>query len=212
MHRGKAMKIKVCGITNNKDIAEISALKPDYLGFIFYPPSPRDVTNRIASLDLSVIPKKTSKVAVFVNESYDSISKIIDRYGFEFVQLHGDESPEFCNKLQRISKIIKAFRIADTLPKNLNEYQDTCDYLLFDSAGKNYGGNGIGFNHLLINEYNGKLPFFLSGGISVDDSSNVKTITHKNLHAVDINSKFEIEPGIKDMEKLKAFFNNMISR
>ncbi len=204
------MKIKVCGITNNKNIAEISALNPDYLGFIFYPQSPRGVTKKIASLDLSIIPKESSKVAVFVNESYDSISNIIDRYGFEFVQLHGNESPELCNKLQRIVKVIKVFRISDSLPQNIDEYQDTCDFILFDSAGKNYGGNGFGFNHSLLDEYKGKLPFFLSGGISVDDSTYLKKIKHENLHVVDINSRFELEPGIKDMEKLTTFFKNMV--
>ncbi|HHV03656.1 MAG: phosphoribosylanthranilate isomerase [Bacteroidales bacterium] len=203
------MRIKVCGLTSNPNIREVSALKPDYMGFICCKSSPRDVSNSIDILNFDLLSEGTKKVAVFVNEDAEIIKRIVDKYSFDYVQLHGDESPEFCFQLKAIAGIVKAFRIGDQLPENLNEYKDCCDFFLFDSAGKHYGGNGFAFNHSVLDGYAGQTPFFLSGGIAPTDFGYLNSIINPLYHGVDINSQFETTPGIKDVTKIRNFINNL---
>ncbi len=203
------MKVKVCGLTNNQNLTDISALKPDYMGFIFYKPSPRDVSMIIGNLDLNSIPIEIRKVAVFVNASIKSILQVVERYRFDLVQLHGDESPGQCLCLRSTVGVIKAFRIGERLPEHIHKYEGCCDFFLFDSAGKYCGGNGFAFNHKLLNGYRGNTSFILSGGISPSDIDYLNSFNNPLCHAVDINSRFETHPGVKNVEQIKTFINSI---
>jgi len=203
-----ALKIKICGITQADNMLEIAALLPDYMGFIFYEKSARDVSGKINELPLSKLPVSIKKVAVFVNKPIEEAEEIISRYGFDRVQLHGDESPEYCRKLQEIIPVIKAFGITNKLPDELAAYDNCCDYFLFDTRGKNAGGTGTTFNHNILKDYTMTKPFFLAGGIGPEHITNDafrKVITHPSLHALDINSRFETSPGIKDVSLIEKF-------
>ena len=202
------VKIKVCGITQKQNMLKIAALKPDYMGFIFFENSPRDVSNKINGLPLSELPAAIKKVAVFVNKPLEDAENIIRRYGFDRVQLHGNESPEYCRKLQKTVPVIKAFGISDKLPDELASYENCCDYFLFDTKGKNAGGTGKAFDHAILKNYTMTKPFFLAGGIGpghLQDGNFRKVITHPSLHAMDINSRFETSPGVKDVGLIERF-------
>ncbi len=203
------MRIKVCGLTNNQNIKEISALGPDYMGFIFYKPSPRDVSMIIGNLELDSIPVEIRKVAVFVNASTETILPVVERYSFDLVQLHGDESAGQCNSLRSTVGVIKAFRVGERLPENIHEYEGCCDFFLFDTAGRHYGGNGFAFDHTLLDTYSGNTPFFLSGGVSPSDISHLNSFTNPLCYAVDINSRFETSPGVKNVNQIKTFINSI---
>ena len=206
----KPLKIKVCGITQKENMLEIAALLPDYMGFIFFENSPRDVSDKIDGLQLNELPVSIKKVSVFVNKTLEEAEKIIRRYAFDTVQLHGDESPEYCKKLQEIVPVIKAFGITDELPDELTTYENSCDYFLFDTRGKNAGGTGIAFDHNILKDYNLDKTFFLAGGIGPEhaqDDTFRKVITHPSLHALDINSRFEISPGVKDVVLIEKFMD-----
>ena len=202
------VKIKVCGITQKQNMLKIAALEPDYMGFIFFENSPRDVSDKIDGLPLSDLPAAIKKVAVFVNKPLENAENIIRKYGFNRVQLHGEESPEYCRKLQKIVPVIKAFGITDKLPAELASYENCCDYFLFDARGKNAGGTGIPFDHAILKNYTMSKPFFLAGGIGpehLQDDTFRKVITHPSLHALDINSRFETSPGVKDVGLIERF-------
>ena len=204
----KSLKIKVCGITQKQNMLKIALLEPDYMGFIFFENSPRDVSDKIDGLPLSELPAAIKKVAVFVNKPLEDVENIIRKYGFNRVQLHGDESPEYCRRLQKIVPVIKAFGITDKLPDELASYESCCDYFLFDTKGKNAGGTGTAFDHAILKNYTMIKPFFLAGGIGpehLQDDAFRKIITHPSLHALDINSRFETSPGVKDVGLIENF-------
>lgn len=199
-------------MTDSKNMLDVAALNPDYLGFIFYPPSKRDVTNKIGQLPLKDLSSSVEKVAVMVDAPLEEAMARVQNYRFELVQLHGNESPAYCNSLKKYAKVIKTFSIQDTIPEQINSYKDEVDFFLLDTFTPEGGGSGKSFNHqILENAYIPK-PWFLAGGIS---SSNTKTIAEQqwhNLHALDLNSKFESEPGIKNIELLNTFFNQIEKR
>ncbi|MEO8823033.1 MAG: phosphoribosylanthranilate isomerase [Ginsengibacter sp.] len=203
------MKIKVCGNTDLEQLKELKGLPVDYAGLIFYPQSPRCIFKKISGKDFKELEMSATKVGVFVNASEEEIVKQVDDYGLEMVQLHGDETASFCNRISDQIKVIKAFRIADSdanVDWMVQEYDEVCDFYLFDkgSAGL-YGGTGKKFNwDLLKNSKIGK-PFFLSGGIGRNDAQALKEFTHPFFYGVDVNSRFETSPGIKDMELIKEF-------
>jgi len=188
------------------NISEIAALQPDYLGFIFYEKSPRYFENNIPNLDKSI-----KKVGVFVNATYTEIEEKVNQYNLNLVQLHGDESPEFCALIEtKTVKVIKAFSINNEFNfNNLEKYFNNCSYYLFDTKGNNYGGNGIAFDWAILGHYHLDKPYFLSGGIGLENPSDLKTFlktdSADNCHAIDLNSKFEIEPGLKRPETLEEF-------
>ena len=206
------MKIKVCGMKNPQNINDLTALNPDFIGFIFYEKSPRFCANKLKNLDF--IPKNIKKVGVFVNETAEKISETVQQYDLDVIQLHGAETPEFCKslkqKLQDV-KITKAINIENVLDVEKTKMYDSdcCDYFLFDTKTHLHGGSGIKFDWWTLNWYDGDIPFFLSGGISIDDAAKIKEIYHDLLHGIDINSKFEIEPGLKDIEKVKNFITQL---
>ena len=201
------MKIKVCGNMDLGQLKELNDLGIDYAGLIFYKYSPRYVLKKLAGSDIKKLDLTIEKVGVFVNASEEEISKQVEDFALDIVQLHGDETPSFCNRISDHVKVIKAFRIAayDTnIDWLVKEYVDVCDFYMFDkgSAGL-YGGTGEKFNwNLLEKSVIGK-PFFLSGGIAPSDVQILKNFNHPFFYGIDINSKFEKEPGIKDRELIK---------
>ena len=205
------MKIKVCGMRNTDNIKDLSALLPDYIGFIFYPKSKRYVNDK---LDLNVIAslhRRILKVGVFVNSELSELIDIYQKYKLDIVQLHGNESVDYCKQLaiQDIS-VIKAFGVSDDFDFDETvAYKPFCKYFLFDTKHKDYGGSGHKFNWQIFQHYDNDKPFFLSGGIDVEDIETIKNITTLKIHAIDINSKFEIEPGFKDISKVKEFIEKI---
>ena len=203
------MKIKVCGITNNRNLTDISMLRPDYMGFIFHRGSPRDVTGTIGSLQLNAIPHGVKKVAVFVDQPLETVTAAIIRHRFEAVQLHGDEEPEYCRELMQLCEVIKAFRIDNSLPDDLEKYEKNCHLFLFDAKGKYKGGNGIKFNHDLMKAYKLDTPYILSGGIGDTDLPYLLNLDLEMIAGVDLNSRFEISPGYKSIPPLKNFIQKL---
>lgn len=205
-----AVKVKICGMKYPENISEIASIKPDYLGFIFYDKSPRYFENSIPNLDKSI-----KKVGVFVDATYEEIKDKVKQHELDLVQLHGNESPGFCALVEiNLSKVIKSFSIDNEFEFNvLNEYKNYCSYFLFDTKGLNYGGNGIAFDWKLLKQYKLEKPYFLSGGIGPDDTEEIKSFLKNSYaekcHAVDLNSRFEIEPGIKSPKTLKTFITNL---
>ncbi|MDB5087169.1 MAG: N-(5-phosphoribosyl)anthranilate isomerase [Mucilaginibacter sp.] len=203
------MKIKVCGLRDPENIKAVAALEPDYMGFIFYDRSPRFVDELPVEV-LEAIPHTINKVAVFVNESAETINKLIDKYNFDFIQLHGDESPAFCNSFRDKAIVIKAFGVNNDFDfKLLDKYKNKADLFLFDTKTENHGGSGITFDWNILDKYELDIPFFLSGGISPDNIEEVKYINHPKFYGVDLNSKFEVSPGLKSIEKLEKAFNTI---
>ncbi|WP_185864641.1 phosphoribosylanthranilate isomerase [Blattabacterium cuenoti] len=203
----KTLKIKICGIKYNYQ--EIYNLFPDFIGFIFYSNSPRFVGE---NFDYQKSNTKIFKVGVFVNESENNIIKINNSKKLDFVQLHGKENVSYCERLfQKGLKIIKSFRIKNSFSfKKIKDFTHFCNYFLFDSyTTHHYGGSGKKFNWEKLDEYNFKTPFFLSGGIGIEDLNAIKKFSHPRIFGIDINSKFEIYPGNKNIKLLKDFIKKI---
>ena len=206
-------KLKVCGLTQLNQIQELISLKVDFLGFIFYEKSPRYVLNYLSLKEISEI-KHSGKVGVFVNESIKAIVEIASEAQLDIIQLHGDEDDRFILKLRQLIgeniQIIKVIRIgnqnAEELQKTINQQPLTNNYLLFDTDSQAFGGTGKTFDWNILNEIEIPIPYFLSGGISFENIHQLKSINHQPF-ALDINSKFEFEPGNKDLEKIEKFIN-----
>jgi phosphoribosylanthranilate isomerase len=197
------MEIKVCGMKYQSNISEVAMLQPGYMGFICYPQSPR----YIANTPFIDVPENVVKTGVFVNESAEKINELITQYNFDAIQLHGNESPEF-SELFMDKVVIKAFGIDKDFDfGTLKPYELSVDYFLFDTKTEKHGGSGETFDWSLLDRYKMDIPFFLSGGLSLENLEGVKAIKHPQFYGVDLNSKFEIEPGLKDINKLKRAFN-----
>ncbi len=193
-----------------ENMMEVALLQPDYLGFIFYEKSPRYFENNLPNLDKSI-----QKVGVFVNPTFEEIEEKVKQYQLDLVQLHGTESPKFCALVEaKLIKVIKAFSMDNKFNfKYLESYQDSCSYFLFDTKGKHYGGNGTVFNWGILEHYKLDKPYFLSGGIGLENANEIKEFLKKeyakNCIAIDLNSRFEIEPGLKNPATLKEFTQNL---
>lgn len=198
------MKLKICGMKNPDNILEVATLNPDYLGFIFHKDSPRYVSGALPD-----IPPSIAKVGVFVNSDDSEIEAKIKAYRLDLVQLHGQESPELCRKLSSLCGVIKSFSVGRDFDFNLlKPYEGACKYFLFDTKGPRSGGNGYHFDWDLLKPYPSQTPFFLSGGIDIGLIDMLKGfIGHRALplHGLDVNSRFELSPGLKDIEKLREF-------
>lgn len=208
------MQIKVCGITNLEQATALQVMGVDYIGFIFYPASKRYVLEKLSLTDLaSFKPVGVKKVGVFVNEPLDQLLQIVQSAGLDIVQLHGDETPEYCAALRQKVVTIKVFRVGAAVP-DFAAYEASVDYFLFDTDSALYGGTGQHFNWELIKGSTIPKPYFLSGGIGPNDVQGIhvmeKTKAGKSLLALDINSQFELSPGMKDLEKIKIFINAFI--
>jgi len=205
----RELLIKICGLTNPENIEEVVKLKPQYLGFILYEHSPRFVNLLTAGGLVKIIPDTIQKVAVLVNEPAENAVRIAKSGVFDLIQLHGNESSDYCNMLSAYIKIIKAFSIVDSLPENLADYQDACSMFLFDTAGEKAGGTGKKFNHSILKDYSLETDYIISGGISAGDSEYIRSIRTDKMAGADLNSRFEIKPGIKDINLLKSFIDKI---
>jgi len=206
-------EIKVCGMRQARNMEALMALQPDYMGFIFYKPSPRYVGEHLMQETIAAIPASIQKVGVFVNAPEREMDEARIRFGLDILQLHGDESPELCFLMKQTgARIMKVFRVDDQFEfAQTRRYEDYCDYFLFDTATKAYGGSGHKFNWQLLENYNNARPVFLSGGIGPEDVEGILQLKGLNLKGIDVNSKFETEPGIKDIERLKSFMEQVRS-
>ncbi len=204
------MRVKVCGITEYEQLSALSGIGVTFGGLIFYPRSPRYVLRHMTTGQIRK-ENQVNKVGVFVNAHADEVLQMVDECRLHMVQLHGDESPRYCEKIADYISVVKAFRISETdnIGWRIREYMEVCDMFLFDTEGAGYGGTGKKFNwEQLANVEVGK-PYFLSGGIEPGDVERLKTFASrpeaKALFAVDINSRFETSAGVKDLDKVKAF-------
>ncbi len=210
-------KLKVCGMTQLNQIQQLIEFNVDFIGFIFYEKSPRFVLNHLSLKQIEEI-NHPGKVGVFVNEDIAEIVKISQQAQLNFIQLHGDETEDFISelrkKLNQKIEIIKVIRVgqqtSDELKITINRQPSTINYLLFDTDSKAFGGTGKTFDWTILNEIEIPIPYFLSGGISLENIQHISTINPKPF-AMDINSKFEIEPGNKDVEKIKKCKNFLVS-
>jgi phosphoribosylanthranilate isomerase len=205
----KEIKIKICGLTNLQNVTEVADLRPDYMGFIIYPGSPRYVSLETAGTITKNLVSSILKVGVLVNESFENALKIVQSGYFNLIQLHGNEDVEYCRKLSYHIRIIKAFSVGKSLPANLAAYQEFCEMFLFDTSGELPGGSGKSFDHRILSNYLLEKDFILAGGISPTDTNNIRSIRQEKLSAVDLNSRFELSPGIKDIRLLKNFIEKL---
>nr|WP_315033533.1 phosphoribosylanthranilate isomerase [uncultured Chryseobacterium sp.] len=206
--------LKVCGLTKKDQIQELIAMNTNFLGFIFYEKSPRFVLNHLTLEEILMI-DHPGKVGVFVNEEIDKIVEIAQKSGLNFIQLHGDETHDFIvelkKKLSPETGIIKVIRIGDSTAENNDRIARILristpalpvSYYLFDTDSKAFGGTGKQFDWAILNEFTIPLPYFLSGGISEENIDHIQSLKNKPF-AIDINSKFEITPGVKDVDRIK---------
>lgn len=205
------MKIKVCGLKDPKNMAGIAALHPDYMGFIFYRNSPRFI-KRLRPESLNTIPASIKKTGVFVNDNLENILTAIRKYGLDAVQLHGAENQQLCSIIKEETNIqvIKAFPIMDSYNlKVTKEYEGAADVFLFDTKTDVYGGSGQKFNWNILYDYQGNTDFLLSGGISIDDVKGIRKLKHPRMIGIDINSRFEIKPGLKNVPLVRQFIQEI---
>lgn len=193
-----------------QNIKELGKLPIDFMGMIFYPKSPRFVQDLSLDELNASISGAIERVGVFVNADIDYIMEKINEFDLDVIQLHGNESPEFCKKLNETMPIIKAFSIYDTSDlEQTKAYEGLWGYFLFDTKTPQHGGSGQKFDWKLLDSYKGNIPFYLSGGISADDIANIKNIKHPQFVGVDLNSRFETEPGLKDIQLLEKFIKEL---
>jgi phosphoribosylanthranilate isomerase len=208
------MRIKVCGMTQIEQVDKLADLGVTFAGFIFYPKSPRYVFKHMTTTQIRK-ENNINKVGVFVNAPVEEVLHMVDECRLHMVQLHGDESPKYCEKIADYVSVVKAFRLSDndSVQWMIKPFMDVCDMFMFDTMGAGYGGTGKKFDwNMLQGQTIGK-PFFLSGGIEPGDEEKLKTFTSepvaKALFAIDINSKFELAPGIKELDKVRLFADNL---
>ena len=191
---------------NGENIRAVEALGVDWMGFIFYPQSKRYIGEHPTYL-----PQRAKRVGVFVNENIETILEKVTSYYLDIVQLHGDESPEFCNQLHEHDfQIMKAFGIADSFPSEIvAEYEQSCHYFLFDTQTSAYGGSGRKFNWGILENYQGNTPFLLSGGISPNDVQAIQEFSHPMCIGIDINSQFELSSANKNIQSIEQFIKSL---
>ena len=202
------MKVKVCGMTEMDNLNEVLEANPDFIGLIFYPKSSRYVQKNGFVFNTL---REAKKVGVFVDEQLDVVLATSQMFSLDLIQLHGDESPEDCQYLRNENQhIIKVFSIDDNFDFNqLKSYEEFVEYFLFDTKGKQKGGNGVKFNWDVLEKYQLSIPYFLSGGIALEDVDQIKSIAHPQLYGVDINSKFEVSAGIKKAGQVSTFIKQI---
>ena len=209
------MKIKVCGNTLPQQVNALDELGVTFAGFIFYPRSPRYMVQKISPEKMRQIKGKIIKVGVFVNPTYEELMKTVEDYRLDMVQLHGDESPKFCDKIADYISVIKAFRLSDndSILHMTQSYTEVSDFFMFDTLGAGYGGTGKKFDWTILQQSLPLKPYFLSGGIEPGDEKKleefISTPAGEKLFAIDINTKFEVGPGVKDVNSVKKFAENL---
>jgi phosphoribosylanthranilate isomerase len=209
------MRIKVCGMTLPEQVNALDEMGVDLAGFIFYDRSPRYVGRKISPERMKRTGGRIAKVGVFVNMAYDSLMRTVENYRLDMVQLHGDESDRFCERVANYVSVIKAFRLSDNDPIEwmLRPYDEVCDMYMFDTLGAGYGGTGKKFDWNMLSGINIPKLYFLSGGIEPGDEENLLEFSQspsaQKLFAIDINSRFEISAGVKNIEKIKEFVTHI---
>jgi len=205
------IRVKVCGLSDPSNVKQVVEAKPEFIGFIFYPLSPRYVGKETVTGIFQNIPAGIKKAGVFINETSKKILETAAMANLDIIQLHGRESVELCSLLKSSGlEVIKAFSIdTDFCFESMVKYLQVCDYFLFDTKSEKAGGSGRKFDWKKLDDYSLDKPFFLSGGIGPEDIIKLKTIRNKGLFAVDINSRFETAPGIKDVRQVSAFIKEL---
>jgi phosphoribosylanthranilate isomerase len=198
------IKLKICGMRDHENIMKVASFRPDFMGFIFYAKSPRYVGEDFVLP--SEFPSTIGKVGVFVNETTDNILRIAESLKLQFIQLHGSETPQQCNEIKSHNyQIIKAFSVDNSFDFGSTKfYLAAVDFFLFDTKGKYYGGNAQTFDWSVLDNYREDVPFFLSGGLSLENVQEAMAVNHPKLYALDVNSGIETRPGVKDIDKTKA--------
>ncbi len=202
------MKVKVCGINQTANLLAIDSIGVDFIGLNYYPKSKRFVTGDpefIAAAKQIATPK----VGVFVGESQQVILDYVKLYDLDYVQLHGDESSDYCKAIQDVVKVIKVFRVGEDFDFNQTQEFLHCDYLLFDTYTTEYGGSGKRFDWSLLNKYLDETKYLLAGGIKLEDAFAIQDLNYPNMAGVDLNSKFEIRPGVKSILQLEEFLKRV---
>lgn len=208
------MRVKVCGMTQIEQAEQLSELGASFAGFIFYPKSPRYALRHLTTFQLKKL-HSINKVGVFVNASVEEVLFMVDECRLQMVQLHGDESPKFCSRIAEYVSVIKAFRMSvnDSVEWMTRPYMEACDMFMFDTMGAGYGGTGRKFDWNVLRGATLNKAFFLSGGITSGDAPALQEFADdpvaKNLFAIDINSKFETEPGVKEMQMVGNFIKEL---
>ena len=214
----KRLQLKVCGMRDPVNVRQVlEEIKPDYMGFIFYEKSPRYMAAPLPKEMYDSWPSSTQKVGVFVKASIDFIQEKINTHQLDILQLHGDESPEEVEAIKKATKlpIIKVFRVGPKFDLlDMADYEAFADYFLFDTKSEAFGGTGEAFSWKVLHHYPSSIPFFLSGGVDVGMSEAIQKLSKRtpSMKALDVNSKFESSPGIKDIEKLKMLINQPIAK
>ncbi|MDU0371529.1 phosphoribosylanthranilate isomerase [Hymenobacter endophyticus] len=202
------LRLKVCGMREAANIAAVAALQPDFLGFIFHPKSSRYAGGRLTPKSLAHLPANICKVGVFVDAPVAEVQARATELGLNAVQLHGSETPAECQALRAAGfTVLKAVAVGEKLDQTaLLPYVGHVDYLLFDTAGPQPGGNGTAFNWALLEQYNLPVPYFLAGGLELAQADALRNLRLPGLFALDLNSKFELAPGLKDVDTLRQMF------
>jgi len=209
------IRVKVCGVTERAQLEAFDDMGVDLAGFIFYPKSPRYMVNSIPADYLRKFRGRIAKVGVFVNLPYEDLMRTVEEYRLDMVQLHGDEIPRYCEQVANYVTVIKAFRLSDNDPIDwmAKPYDDACDMYMFDTLGAGYGGTGKKFDWNVLKNSTIEKLFFLSGGIEPGDEEKLRQFAAepvaKKMFAVDINSRFETGPGVKDVNKVRAFVERL---
>ncbi len=210
-------RIKVCGMTLPDQVNALDEMGVDLAGFIFYPKSPRFIRNKITAEKMKKIKGRIAKVGVFVNMPYDDLMRTVEDYRLDMVQLHGDETPRYCEQVANYITVVKAFRLSDNDPLDwmIRPFHEGSDMYMFDTLGAGYGGTGKKFDWNMLKDKQIDKLFFLSGGIEPGDEERLKNFAvepvAKKIFAIDINSKFEISAGVKDMERIRKFVTTLRS-
>lgn len=199
------MIVKVCGMRDRQNIQDICALSINMIGLNFYPQSSRYIAQYDAA-SIERIPKHVKRVGVFVNASYDFLLDRIETFSLDYIQLHGDESVDYCSLVKESCPVIKVFRIDESFEmSSITEFENEADYFLFDTRCKSYGGSGKKFNWDMLDQYTGQKGFMLSGGIGPEDALALCQFKHDQFVGIDINSKFELAPAIKSKDSINTF-------
>ncbi|KAA9041279.1 phosphoribosylanthranilate isomerase [Ginsengibacter hankyongi] len=211
------MKLKVCGITQLEQLKQLDEIGVNYAGLIFYKQSARCVINKLNAEDVRPLELALKKIGVFVNADEEYIMNQVEDFALDIVQLHGDETPGFCKTISDRITVIKAFRITQSNEQNIDwmikPYEEYCDYYLFDTNRKNaYGGTGEKFDWKILQQNKINKPFFLSGGITLNDVEKLKAFDHPFFYCVDVNSRMEISEGVKDMQAVKTMAEELLEK
>lgn len=200
------MIVKVCGMRDAENIREVEALGVDWMGFVFHRTSPRFVSELP-----DYLPQRAKRIGVFVNETEERIMETVELFRLDMVQLHGQETPDFCNRIRSKGlKVIKAINVQNGFPsEEVFSYEGACDYFLFDTKTSLPGGSGLKFDWSALSAYRGTTPFLLSGGISPDDADRVEVFVHGHCLGIDLNSRFETSPAYKDIRLLQSFIDKI---